>query len=701
MENTAPRCPVCANAIQNAERACARCATPHHADCWAYSGGCAIYGCVETPADAGPPAAAAHDLSIGVRLTQRAQDSVERLPTAVIAGAAILAPALMFVSPWACLAFFLVAVFASVRELRVDPAAGTIETALRLFGIPLSRREAPLASVRRFQVRQGDRELAVLAALEDGGVMAISVARVLNPKIALRFESVIRGLRAHTKIHVVRYAADDPASLPKRVEQLRQAVAASAARCRAPLAVTLLALVLTLVCTLRAGEMLMAAGLAIDLAATLVMLAGMQLALVTSLVPRLSAWRVTALETALQNQQSDGKSVALHLTASAVTVAYAGAVSVLLPPYWGWHLVVAGCAAAALSATWVGLAWAHAGATRGEVLEAGAAEPLADRLQKAYRQALIVVCAVIGGVSAQIPQGGSAADALVVDVSKSLQKFEAEGAEVGRAIVPALNGEEPDLPKLERKLAQLRALLAEARDRAAARRAPWGAPAQGLADAYARFFEAEEKQIDLLATFPAVLTDPSVSPQQRARRVRELLADPVDEPAVKAVISALEVLARRYAAGMQRPPAIRAKVLALELGKATNRLLAAMGPLESALTSAGKDPLTDEAWNKGLAQTRDRLDNVERSLGAIETPRDLLGAEEMSAAFAAIVRARKRFIDTVAPQVAPKLKDPDRDARLAALDAVWDKAFAQDVTPQDQRFDQLHAAFLKRFDVKF
>lgn len=38
-------CPVCACPIEGDPVTCPRCATPHHADCWEYSGGCAIFGC--------------------------------------------------------------------------------------------------------------------------------------------------------------------------------------------------------------------------------------------------------------------------------------------------------------------------------------------------------------------------------------------------------------------------------------------------------------------------------------------------------------------------------------------------------------------------------------------------------------------------------------------------------------------------------
>lgn len=38
-------CPVCGGPFEGALRNCPACATPHHADCWAYFGGCAIYAC--------------------------------------------------------------------------------------------------------------------------------------------------------------------------------------------------------------------------------------------------------------------------------------------------------------------------------------------------------------------------------------------------------------------------------------------------------------------------------------------------------------------------------------------------------------------------------------------------------------------------------------------------------------------------------
>jgi hypothetical protein len=42
-------CPVCGHAVEGGGHPCPRCSTPHHEDCWKYSGGCAIFACAARP----------------------------------------------------------------------------------------------------------------------------------------------------------------------------------------------------------------------------------------------------------------------------------------------------------------------------------------------------------------------------------------------------------------------------------------------------------------------------------------------------------------------------------------------------------------------------------------------------------------------------------------------------------------------------
>lgn len=47
-------CPVCRESIGTCRsQLCGSCDTPHHADCWSFNGGCAIYGCSRPPAEVG------------------------------------------------------------------------------------------------------------------------------------------------------------------------------------------------------------------------------------------------------------------------------------------------------------------------------------------------------------------------------------------------------------------------------------------------------------------------------------------------------------------------------------------------------------------------------------------------------------------------------------------------------------------------
>jgi hypothetical protein len=42
------KCPVCCDVIEDDLVFCGRCKSPHHRECWHYSGKCATYGCGET-----------------------------------------------------------------------------------------------------------------------------------------------------------------------------------------------------------------------------------------------------------------------------------------------------------------------------------------------------------------------------------------------------------------------------------------------------------------------------------------------------------------------------------------------------------------------------------------------------------------------------------------------------------------------------
>src|SRR5687767_3674012 len=97
----ASHCPVCADSLGESVRPCPRCATPHHLDCWEYSRGCAIYGCVDGSAQelSQVRAAPADDLSLSMGMHNGARESYEPIPIALVAGFVLTAPVQMVLWP--------------------------------------------------------------------------------------------------------------------------------------------------------------------------------------------------------------------------------------------------------------------------------------------------------------------------------------------------------------------------------------------------------------------------------------------------------------------------------------------------------------------------------------------------------------------------------------------------------------------------
>jgi hypothetical protein len=72
-------CRVCGTDIVEAPRLCPKCDTPHHSDCWAYTGRCSVYGCgggeVKVSAVAEAPAGAAVSLAADVPVAGSARSA--------------------------------------------------------------------------------------------------------------------------------------------------------------------------------------------------------------------------------------------------------------------------------------------------------------------------------------------------------------------------------------------------------------------------------------------------------------------------------------------------------------------------------------------------------------------------------------------------------------------------------------------------
>lgn len=143
-------CPVCATSMDaGALRTCPRCETPHHADCYEFAGGCAIFGCA--PPDPAAPVpvvsgAAAHLQDLARRWSgiQRAQ-----LLAGLTVGAGVLAAPFLALAAWALAGATSPLGRLLIHAAGVVPAAGVL--AFCLLTIPgevLGRRLARLSGTR-------------------------------------------------------------------------------------------------------------------------------------------------------------------------------------------------------------------------------------------------------------------------------------------------------------------------------------------------------------------------------------------------------------------------------------------------------------------------------------------------------------------------------------------------------------------------
>lgn len=161
IEATSPRelgpCPVCGQALGRPITACGNCHTPHHADCWEYNEGCAIYACGSKPAAPVP----------GIRLA----------PDAAL-------PRLAFLAVFICLG----ALFATggrqtpvqLDDLSVDVASSaataTFMTTPRAFcTVEIVRADAPDVVVSRRRTPRSRHHRVDLTGLRSGALYLLRV----------------------------------------------------------------------------------------------------------------------------------------------------------------------------------------------------------------------------------------------------------------------------------------------------------------------------------------------------------------------------------------------------------------------------------------------------------------------------------------------------------------------------------------------
>lgn len=229
------KCPVCGDPLVERVRACPRCETPHHDDCWEFSGGCSIYGCAASASAAAAlpvPAAGARSGALAIpaaadRLqfdTRLMHDQHTRLPAAVmpfwVAGLAITMSAVPHIFG---LMLAMIPFYVTTVGWRFRPDRNVAEQTLRVLGVPVYRRSIPFDDILRIEVRDDEATLRLALVRTDGSAQVLSheMGRDHDTRLVLR--GIARGVQAHTPLHVTSALALDTVTAHKRLEALRAA----------------------------------------------------------------------------------------------------------------------------------------------------------------------------------------------------------------------------------------------------------------------------------------------------------------------------------------------------------------------------------------------------------------------------------------------------------------------------------------------
>ncbi|MBI4860396.1 MAG: hypothetical protein HY815_09060 [Candidatus Riflebacteria bacterium] len=262
-------CPVCGDRLGDRFTSCPRCETPHHAECWAWAGGCAIYGCSDRSAVAIVPAAPSGALTEPDPSTPSGPAgpddlSLQSLPIGdprVDSGWLLVTPILPTAQPlyfglatwgtwlgdllWRLTVGtegginFVVSMmiplplFTQVRTVATFvPSLDRLEVVRTLLGRRLHRREIPFDEILRLEVWDYEKVLRLVLVLSDGTSFQIGcdASRIAESGqqaeargVRRRLREVALGVRAHTRLHVTSALQLDPVTCRKRLESLKAA----------------------------------------------------------------------------------------------------------------------------------------------------------------------------------------------------------------------------------------------------------------------------------------------------------------------------------------------------------------------------------------------------------------------------------------------------------------------------------------------
>lgn len=688
-------CPVCATEVATSPRYCERCGTPHHEECWSWAGGCAIYACTTLADETKVPPRTASDLDLVLPFRKRGPGTQEALPLSMFVAVAVALPLITMVWPMAALILIGVVCFANSRRWKIDPSAGTLESSASILGFTVHRHVVPLSQVRRFEVRKSDQELTLIARLEEGASLAISVNRLTAAPLVESLEGIIEGIRCHTSHQVLRYLADDPASLPKRVEQLRM-VAANAGDGSWPSVLAVLGTtVLLFLCSRSIGDTFVTLALVVHFLVGIGMIVWPSLSTFFGGRPTLDATRVSTLENQLWHGTSAFHSGWKIFFATLFLAGIAVYNESTKPAGWGWIFLATLLGFSIISWPIVWSRWV-VGCLRHGVPAKDGTPPGAKPQNIAF---VVMLCCISLQSQVRMNQDRHDPDAiLITEIGKVWSGMGKHQQVLEQALVGALGGQVADPVALEQVAREAEKAERDFRLEADARELSSTALSPRLEKVSREFREQYAKLAKSLAALPENIRKSPFAFDQ-SDHLRRILVETGDyRENGREFAELLRIRGGMYNSSFRLPPKVHTALSVSEISWMVHRAWACRHPLDQMISRPQAAPYPANVWQQACRDTRVALASVLIDLDALNWRMDPITIEMWGHAREIVLLNESLFQESEATLsgilTTPGLGTEERNAKLATWSAPWKPRFVKAIQDYDGAVAKLQSLLL-------
>lgn len=221
-------CPVCACGfdVSAPPYRCTRCDTPHHRECWDWTGDCAIFGCRKQEGQpvalsrAGTALASAKELALPNVAADALTFPIQFAGLSMPFWAMFCSVVYLF-SPWLSFGLLVVPMLLVRGRWRFDSVDGALVRAISFAGIEISRRRTPRTAMRRLELDDSEPALQARVVLDGGETVLVDKTDTASTSDWTRLLAVARAVQAHTNLPVTTVLRLEPGTMEKRLERLK------------------------------------------------------------------------------------------------------------------------------------------------------------------------------------------------------------------------------------------------------------------------------------------------------------------------------------------------------------------------------------------------------------------------------------------------------------------------------------------------